>query len=247
MSNTWIRPARESETYNRSSSAERMSTVGSREAVGGEVHVPRRGVDPVHVARADLGLGAMALVVADDAEVRVGEPDRAVGTYDGVVRAVEPQAGVPVGEDGHAPVGLGAGDPPVALLAADQTALRRGVAVDVSGRGAEDTDAAGGLVPAQEAVVRDVAPDQLPPGGQVQRALGPAAAVVQHLQPAVPVHAVSGAEAVVQDFVQAVGRHGVLSEGLTRKSFHPVARVTRQGVYSRCRMRAAVPAPTVVT
>src|SRR6185437_17140388 len=79
--------------------------------------------ETVHVARADLTLRPVPLVVAVDAVGRVGEPDRAVGPLDHVVRAVEPLALVAVGEHGEAPVVLGPGHPPLALLAADQAAL----------------------------------------------------------------------------------------------------------------------------
>ncbi len=175
--------------------------VGAAEAVGGELDLAVVRVDPVEVAGADLALGDVALVVAGDAEVRVGEPDRAVRTDHRVVGRVEPLALEVTGEDGDRAVVLGAGHPAVALLTGDQAALAvEGVAVAVPGHRAEDADRPGGLVPAQDPVVGDVAPDQLPPRGHVERALGPAAVPVELLEPGVPVGA--GAEAVVQDLVQ---------------------------------------------
>ena len=50
-----------------------------------------RAVDPVDV-HVDLGLGLVALVIAEQAERRIGEPDRAVRFHDDVVRRVEPLA-----------------------------------------------------------------------------------------------------------------------------------------------------------
>ena len=63
--------------------------VGSIEVVGDDVARSGRRVDAVHVAAADLALGAVALVVAVDAIRRIGEPHRTVGVDDDVVRAVQ--------------------------------------------------------------------------------------------------------------------------------------------------------------
>ncbi len=137
---------------------------GERQPVGAlEVvrdYLQRSGgrVKPVHVTGADLTVGPVAFVVAVDAIARVGEPQRAVGTLDDVVRAVQPLAIPAVREHGDRPVMLGAGDPAATLLAADQAALPvDGVPVGIASRMAEDASRTGGLIPAQDPVVRDVA------------------------------------------------------------------------------------------
>ncbi len=161
--------------------------VGPVEVVGHHLHGPAARVEPVHVTGADLTVGPEALVVAVDAVTRVGEPQRAVRALDDVVGTVQPLAVPVVGEHGDGAVMLGPGHPARALLAADQPALPvDGVAVGVAGRLAEHAHRAGGLVPAQDPVVRDVAEHQVAPGREVGGALGPAAAGVQAFQPLVP-------------------------------------------------------------
>ena len=64
------------------------------------------------------------------------------------------------------------------MLAGDQAALAvAGVAVGVVGRLAEHRDGAGLLVPPQDAVVGDVAPEQAALVAEIDRPLGPAAAI----------------------------------------------------------------------
>ena len=81
---------------------------------------------------------------------------------------------------------LGAGDPSMAVLARDEASdgIER-VAVAVAGRVPEDADRAGGLVPAQDAVVGDVADEQVATGGDVDRTFRPTAAEVDPLDPTV--------------------------------------------------------------
>src|SRR6266446_4937744 len=101
----------------------------------------------------------MALVIAEDAELRIGEPDRAVGFHHHVVWRVEPLALVAVADHRDRAVIFGAGDAPRVMLAGDEPALAvAGVAVGVVRWLAEDADRAGLLVPAHDPVVRDVAP-----------------------------------------------------------------------------------------
>ena len=111
--------------YSCVSSSEKARPLGRIEVVGDDVADPGRRVDAVHVAAADLALGAMALVVAVDAVRRIGEPHRPVGADDDVVRAVQPPAVVAVGEDGDRAVVLGAGHPAIAVLAASPAGPRR--------------------------------------------------------------------------------------------------------------------------
>ena len=151
-----------------------------REAVG-PVDVARDdrgaagpGVEAVDVGR-QLRLRRVAFVVAEDAERRVGEPDRVVGLHHHVVGRVERLAVELVDQHGDGAVELGAGHAPRIVLAGDQPALAIArVAVGVVGGLAEDADAAGLLLPAHDAVVGDVAPHQVAAGAEPGRSLAPA-------------------------------------------------------------------------
>jgi hypothetical protein len=152
--------------------------VGALEVVGRDAALARRRIDAVDLAGSDLALGRVTLVVALDAVRRVAEPHRAVRGHDDVVGAVEALAVVAVGDDGDRAVVLGALDAPGALRAAHEAPLAIDrVAVGVARRRAEDADGPGRLVPAQDAVVGDVAPDEVAPRREVGGALGPAAAL----------------------------------------------------------------------
>src|SRR6202035_2721766 len=92
-------------------------------------------VDPVDVVLVLLRIGFDTLIVAADAVDRIGEPDRAIGGDGRVVRRVELLAVVLVGDDRDRAVELGAGDPPAAMLAGDQSPLPiDGVAVRIHRR-----------------------------------------------------------------------------------------------------------------
>ena len=155
--------------------------VGLGEIVGDDADLAALRIDPVDVAAGLLHLGLVALVVAHDPVVRIGEPDRAVRLDHHVVGRIEPLALVGVGDDRDRAVGFGAGDAARAVLAGDQPPLAVArVAVGVVGVGAEDVDAAV-PGPAHHAVVGDVAPDQLVGVGEPDRPLRPAAFVVEQL------------------------------------------------------------------
>ena len=115
--------ARESPMYSWVSSSEKARPFGRSKSSATMSHDPARRVDAVHVAAADLALGAMALVVAVDAVRRIGEPHRTVRVDDDVVRAVQPPAVVAVGEDGDRAVVLRSGHPAIAVFAASPAAL----------------------------------------------------------------------------------------------------------------------------
>ena len=150
--------------------------VGAEHALGDDGRLAGLGVDAVDVG-VDLGLGLVALVVGEDAEHGIGEPDRAVRLHDHVVGRVEPLAVEAVDQHGDGAVVLGADDAPAAVLAGDEAALAvAGVAVGEVGGLAVDADRARLLLPLQDAVVGDVAPQQIAPVAEIDRPLGPAAA-----------------------------------------------------------------------
>jgi hypothetical protein len=89
--------------------------------------------------------------------------------------------------------------------------LRPGVSGEIAwtpdgtaGPWARVLDGAGAFVPAQDAVVGNVAEDEPAPGGEVEGALGPAAVVVEELEAGVAVGAAAGPEAVVQNLVDSL-------------------------------------------
>ena len=209
--------------------------VGPFEVVGDDVHLTRR-VDAVHVACADLALRQMPLVVAVDAIAGIGEPDRPVGTLDDVVGAVEPPAVVVRRHDGDTAVVLGADDSAVPVLTRHHTSGPvEGSAVGVPGWLVEHTDRAGGLVPPQHPVVRDVAEQHVAAGRDVHRALEPATGREQHLQTGIAVHA---GEAVVDQFEPR--RHG--ARHVSGEVHRPTLRVDLHDLSrrpSRHRLRAA--------
>ncbi len=108
-----------------------------REAVGlvdafGDDGGLARGVQPVDVG-GQFRFGLRAFVPAEDAEARVGEPDRAVRLADDVVRRVEALALEAVDQRDDPAVVLGARDPAPAVLAGQQASPAvAGVAVGVA-------------------------------------------------------------------------------------------------------------------
>ena len=91
-----------------------------------------------------------------------------------------------VGQHGDPAIVLGAGHTPMAMLAGHQPALAvGGVAVGESGGRAKHRHRPVGVVVAQQPVVGQVGPDQIAPAAEPGRALGPAAAGPQALQPRV--------------------------------------------------------------
>ncbi len=126
-------------------------------------------------ASGELLRRALALVVAGDAERRVGEPDRAVRLHHQVVGRVQPLALETVGQHGDRAVILGTGDPATTMFGSDQAALAVArVAVGVAGRLAEAVHQPGMLAPAHDAVVGDVAAQEIAAVAEPHRTLGPA-------------------------------------------------------------------------
>ena len=170
-----------STTYRSDSSGEKARPFGRSRSPATTRERAGRGVDAVDVGR-QLGSRPVALVVAEDAVGRVGEPDRAVGPAHDVVRRVQGLAVEPVGDDGDRPVVLGAGHPPRVVLAGDEPALAVArVAVGVVGGLAEDADRARLLLPLHHPVVRDVAPQEVAPVPEPHRPLAPTEAGAEPL------------------------------------------------------------------
>src|SRR4029453_17653937 len=98
------------------------------------------------------GLGLLALLIAEQAEYRIGEPDRAVGLHNDVVRRVQPLAVEGVHQHRDRSVIFGAGDTGPAMLAGNEPSLTvAGVAIGEVGRLAEDADRAGLFLPLEDA------------------------------------------------------------------------------------------------
>src|SRR5713226_3416648 len=155
--------------------------VGPVDVAGDDGRAPGLAVDPVDVGR-QLGRRRMSLVIAEDAEGRVGEPDRIVRLDDDVVGRVERLAVIAVAQDGDAAVILGAGDAPCVVLAGDEPALAvAGVAGWLVPGPSEDADRASLLLPLHHPVVRDVAPQEIAAVAEPYRPLAPAKAGRQTL------------------------------------------------------------------
>src|SRR6185312_13761932 len=107
-------------------------TVRPADIVGDDRHLAAAAVDAVDAGDRQLGLGAIAFVLAADPERRVGEPDRAVGFDDDVIRRIERLALEAVAQGGDGAVVLGAAYLAAAMLAGDEAALTiAGVAVGI--------------------------------------------------------------------------------------------------------------------
>ena len=141
-------------------------------------------VDAVHVAGADLAVGALAFVVRQDAVARIGEPDAAIGMHHHIVRRVQPLAFPVAGQHGDGAIVLGARHAPGQVLTGHQTAFPVDrVAIGVLGRLAKHRRKAIALVESHHAVVRDVGPDQCAVRAEPRRAFAPSATGPQTLDP----------------------------------------------------------------
>src|SRR5262249_55351385 len=111
-------------------------------------------------------------VIAENAERRIGEPDRIVGLDDDVVGRVERLAVERV--DQHRVV-FGARDAPAVVLAADEATLPVArVAVGEIRRPAVNAGASGPLIPAHDSIIGNIAPKQTSRVTEINRALAPA-------------------------------------------------------------------------
>ena len=138
--------------------------------------LPRPRIDPID-PEGQLLLRLVPEVIAANSGAIIAEPDRAVGFGDNIVRTGQPLAVEAVRENGDPPVIFGAGQPLRVHLAGDQPSdAVPCVAVGIVGGLAEHADRAGLLFPFQDAVVRDVAEQQMAPVAEPYRPFGEAAA-----------------------------------------------------------------------
>src|SRR5262249_34541992 len=149
--------------------------VGLHEVVDDDLDLAGLRIDPVDVLLLLLGRGLDALIKAADAVGRISEPDRTVGGDDRVVRRVQLLAIELVGDDRDRAVELGPRDATAAMLAGDQASLAvDGVAVRVHRRLAVDAEMTVILREAHDAVVRNVAEQDVAAGCEVNRSFRPA-------------------------------------------------------------------------
>src|SRR6266446_669042 len=133
-------------------------------------------IETVHVGRQFL-LGHVAFIVARDARGGIREPDRAVGFDHDVVRGIERLAVELIDQHRDGAVIFGARHAPGVVLAGDEAALAIArVAVGIVRRLAEHGGAAALLIPAQDAVVGNVAPQQAARVAEPYRTFTPARA-----------------------------------------------------------------------
>ena len=117
----------------------------------------------------------MAFIVAENAERRIGEPDRVVGLHYHVVRRVERFAVELVDQHGDVAVVFGASDAATIMLAGDQPTLAVArIAICVVRWLAEHAYPPSLLVPAHDAIVGNIAPQQATGVAEIDRALAPA-------------------------------------------------------------------------
>src|SRR5260370_1295803 len=149
-------------------------TVGPRDVAGDHGGPAGLGIETVDVG-GQLEGGHVALVVAEHAEGRIGEPHAVVGLHHHAVARVWPLVLDAVHQRRDRPVVLGAGHPPAVVLAGDDPALAAAaVSVGVARRLAADRDRPRLLVPAHDAAVGHVPPEHVAPVPEPYRALGPA-------------------------------------------------------------------------
>jgi hypothetical protein len=140
-------------------------------------------VHAIEVTGLHLTLCPEPLIVAVDAVGGISKPYGAIGLHHHIIGAVQPLALVAVRNDRDAAMLFGAGDTAIAVLAGDKPAVPiDGIAVCITGGKAKHADSAGRLVPAHDAVIRDIAPDEVSAGWEVRRTLDPAASRVELFQ-----------------------------------------------------------------
>src|ERR1700754_4752941 len=133
-------------------------------------------------ARRQFRVSWRTLIKAVDREARVGEPDRAIRFDDDIVRRIETSALIAVCEYRNRAVVLGARDSACLVLAGNEPAfVVARVAVRVVRRLTKCRDRTGRAIPAQDAVVRYIAPQQAVSVVEPDGTLGPLRAAIQAL------------------------------------------------------------------
>ena len=172
----------------------KAKAVRPEHALRHDIEATRAGVEPVDVLR-QLGFGPVALVVAGDTEDGIGEPHGPIRGHDHVVGRVQP---LPLMRRQPAVVTVPLSSvrdtrrPPCSQETKPTLPVAR-VAIGIAGRRAEHADCAARLVPLQDPVVGNVAPQKVPGVTEPDRPLGPACAGPQPLhggaENAVPIEA----------------------------------------------------------
>src|SRR3954467_15230537 len=144
------------------------------EVVDDHLDVTGLWIHPIDVFLFLLGLGLDALVESADTVGRIAEPDRTIGCDDHVVRRVQLLIIVLVGDDRDRAVEFGPGDPSATVFASEQAPFTiNGVAVRVHRRLAEYAYVSVILHEAHDAIVGNVAEQNVAPSREVYRSLGP--------------------------------------------------------------------------
>src|SRR5262249_27702908 len=140
-------------------------------------HLAACAIDSIDIHREFL-LGAVAFVVAEQPERRIGEPDGAVGFHHDVVGRIQAFAFEALGDGSNGAVILGATHAPSAVLAGDESSLTIArVAVGKVGRLAKHADRSSLFFPLHHSVVGNVAPEQIAPIAEPYRPFRPAKTV----------------------------------------------------------------------
>src|SRR3954462_10202842 len=152
-------------------------TVRLRELVADQFHLRAAGADAIDVTTTNFAVGAITFVVAQNAVVRIGEPDVAFGIHDYIVRRIEALAFEVRRQHRPAAVVFGARHASRAVLAGHEPSLAvTRVAIAVVGRRTINAYAHPGR-PTHHAVVRYVAPDKQVCRREIDRTFGPKAFV----------------------------------------------------------------------
>ncbi len=157
-------------------------TVGAGDALDNPGHLQCAAIDAVDRVR-QLGLNLVPLVIVASLEGRIAEPDGPIALDHHVVRRVEALALIVVGQHGDRTVVLGTGHAPTQFMrrgafADHQPALAiAGQAIGEVRLFAKYAQRLADLVPTHDAVVGNVAEQQVAPVANPYRTFGPAQTV----------------------------------------------------------------------
>src|SRR5262249_16886640 len=155
--------------------------VRTEHAFGGNRRLPRFGVQAANV-QPDISFGLIAFLVDKNSKRRVGERDGTVGFHHHVVWRVEALALKGIDQHTAGSVVFRTRDAAAAVLAADEPPLAvAGMPVGEIRRPAVDAHRARLLFPFENAVVGDVAPQEIAPVTEIDGSFRPATARSQPL------------------------------------------------------------------